>query len=420
MSTQEQFKNIKGTRDILPEEAKRWEYMESVIRSNMERYNYQQLRFPTFEDTELFRKSTGEETDIVQKEMYTFEDSGGRSITLKPEGTPSVIRMYIQHGLKNRGKLQKYYYIERMFRQEKPQKGRFREFTQFGAEAVGSPSPQIDAELIESAMDIFNQLNISNVELHINSIGCRSCRSDYIKEFKQFISDDIENFCEDCQRRFKTNPLRILDCKKDREKLEDAPRIIDYLCQDCQKHFTELKDYLKEAGIEYEIDTSIARGLDYYTKTVFEFVHSGLGSQNAIGGGGRYDELVEFMGGESTPASGYAVGMDRMLLLMNVEELKKGVDIYIVTLDEESDLLGWELIGKLRKEGLSCDKNYLERSIRAQFREADRQDASWTIVIGEEERSNNTVQIREMKTGKQNEIAMDVNRIKEYLNAQGC
>lgn len=419
MGSNIRIRNIKGTRDILPEEVLKWRRMEQVIREKMKAFNYEELRFPTFEYTELFKKSTGEDTEIVQKEMYTFKDMGGRSLTLKPEGTPSVVRMYIQHGLRNRSKIQKYYYIERMFRQERPQKGRFREFRQFGVEVIGSMSPQIDAELIKLALDIFNELGIKGIRVNINSIGCPECKEEYIKALKEFLSPILDGLCEDCQKRFITNPLRILDCKKDRDKLNSAPNTIDYLCDDCKRHFSDLREYLDYLGIAYNVNPKLVRGLDYYTRTVFEFIHSELGAQDEVGGGGRYDGLIEFLGGENTPASGYAVGMDRMLLLMPEIDGEKGIDIYIVTLDKESDIAGWKLLSGLREEGFSCDKDYLERSIKAQFRESDRQNARWTIIIGQEERKRGIVKLKSMETGEQKEVLLDMKEIKEEISAKG-
>lgn len=415
MSSNAKFSNVKGTRDILSEEAILWKRMEEVIRSNMEKYNYQELRLPTFEYTKLFKKSTGEDTELVQKEMYTFKDKGGRSLTLKPEGTPPVVRMYLQYGLKNRGVFQKYYYIERMFRQEKPQKGRYREFRQFGAESIGSMSAEVDAELIKTALDIMSELGIKGLKININSIGCPKCRGRFIKEFKEYLKPRLNDLCEDCRRRFKTNPLRILDCKLDRDKLDDAPVPLDFLCKDCELHFSRLQKYLGYLNIDYIINRRLVRGLDYYTKTVFEFIHSKLGAQDEVGGGGRYDELIKFMGGEDTPASGYAVGMDRMLLLLPELKEYKGLDVFIVTMDKESDLIGWKLLYDLRKAGFSSDKDSLGRSIKSQFREADRQKASWTIVIGEEEREKNIVQLKNMKTGEQKEVPLNVNKIKEEI-----
>ncbi len=415
MSSNIKFNNVKGTRDILPEEALKWKRAEDVIRKNMANYNYKELRLPTFEHTELFKKSTGEDTELVQKQMYTFQDKGGRSLTLKPEGTPPVARMYLQYGLKNRGSLQKFYYIERMFRQEKPQKARYREFRSFGVEAIGSASAEIDAELIKTALDIMSELDIKGIEVNINSTGCPKCRAEFIKELKKFLEPKLDSLCEDCRRRFTTNPLRIMDCKVDKGKLANAPAPLDFLCDDCKRHFSLLKKSLDYLNVRYVVDRMLVRGLDYYTKTVFEFIHSGLGAQNEIGGGGRYDGLIEFLGGEDTPASGYAVGMDRMLLLMPEIEENEGIDVFIVTLDKESALIGWKLLSQLREKGISADKDYLERSLKAQFREADRQNATWTIVIGEEERKKGVVQLKRMKTGEQKEIPSNIEAIKEEI-----
>ncbi|MBN1694364.1 histidine--tRNA ligase [candidate division WOR-3 bacterium] len=415
MGLKSEFKNIKGTRDILPEEAIRWKKVEDVIRKKMESYNFQEVRFPAFEATDLFRKSTGESTDIVKKEMFTFEDMGGRSLTLKPEGTPSVVRMYLQHGLFNRGALQKFYYIERMFRQERPQKGRYREFRQFGAEVIGSVSAETDAELVKSALDVFKELNIKGIELNINSIGCPRCRKDFVKELKSFLKGKLNGLCEDCNRRYAENPMRILDCKIDRTKLKDAPVPSDFLCDECREHFEDFKKRLDFLKIKFNIDSRLVRGLDYYTKTVFEFVNTSLGSQNELGGGGRYDELIKFMGGEDTPASGYAVGIDRMMLLLPGKDEKISVDVYLVTFDVESDLAGFEILNELRERGFSCDKDPMRRSVKAQFREADRQNAKWVIIIGENEIKRGVVQLKNMNKGKQKEIPMEIDKIVKEL-----
>jgi histidyl-tRNA synthetase len=415
MSYKSNFKNVKGTRDILPEEVIKWNKAESIIRRKMESYNFREVRCPTFESTELFRKSTGESTDIVRKEMFTFEDMGGRSLTLKPEGTPSVVRMFLQHGFFNKGVLQKFYYIERMFRQERPQKGRYREFRQFGAEVIGSSSAETDAELVKSAVDIFDELNIKGIKVNINSIGCPKCRKDFVKELKSFLKGKLSELCEDCNRRYSENPIRILDCKKDKDKLKGAPYPLAFLCGECTEHFDEFKEKLDYMGVKINIDSSIVRGLDYYTKTVFEFTHSGLGSQNEVGGGGRYDELISFMGGEDTPASGYALGLDRLMLLLPDKEEKSGVDVYIVTFDEKSDIEGWKILNALRDEGVSCDKDPMKRSVKAQFREADRQNARWVIIIGEDERKKGVVQLKDMNKGEQKEIPMESDKIVKEL-----
>ncbi len=415
MSYKSDFKNVKGTRDILPEEAIKWNRIEDVIREKMDDYNFQEVRFPTFESTELFRKSTGESTDIVRKEMFTFEDMGGRSLTLKPEGTPSVVRMFLQYGLFNKGALQKFYYIERMFRQERPQKGRYREFRQFGAEVIGSASAETDAELVKSALDIFKELNIKGVKLNINSIGCPKCRRNFVRELKSFLKGKLSGMCEDCNRRYTENPLRILDCKKDKGKIMDAPCPSDFLCEECSEHFERFKSRLDYLKIDFNIDTRLVRGLDYYTKTVFEFIHSGLGSQNEVGGGGRYDELIKFLGGTPTPASGYAVGCDRMMLLLPEKEEKISVDVYFVTFDDESDLSAWKILNELREEGFSCDKDPMRRSVKSQFREADRQNAKWVIIIGENEREKGVIQLKDMNKGQQKEVPMDVGKIIKEL-----
>jgi histidyl-tRNA synthetase len=415
MSSKSNFKNVKGTRDILPEEAIKWQRTENLIRNKMEFYNFQEIRFPTFESTDLFRKSTGESTDIVRKEMFTFKDMGGRSFTLKPEGTPSVVRIYLQHGLFNRGAIQKFYYIERMFRQERPQKGRYREFRQFGAEVIGSSSAETDGELVKTAWDIFKALGIEGVKLNINSIGCPKCRKGFVKELKSFLKGKLPELCEDCKRRYKENPIRILDCKKDKKKIKDVPLPSDFLCGECEEHFEDFKNWLDFLKIDFNVDKHLVRGLDYYTKTVFEFVNSNLGSQNEVGGGGRYDELISYMGGEKTPASGYAVGLDRLMLLLPEKEEKLSVDVYLVSFDSESDLVGCKVINSLREKGFSCDKDPMSRSVKAQFREADRQNAKWVIIIGEDERKKGVIQLKDMNKGEQKEVSMQIDKIVKEL-----
>jgi histidyl-tRNA synthetase len=415
MASKSNFQNVKGTRDILPEEMVKWQRTEKIIRKKMGLYNFQEIRFPTFESTELFRKSTGESTDIVRKEMFTFKDMGDRSLTLKPEGTPSVVRMFLQHGLFNRGAIQKFYYIERMFRQERPQKGRYREFRQFGAEVIGSSSAETDGELVKTAWDIFGALDVKGVKLNINSIGCPKCRKDFVKELKIFLKGKLQELCKDCNRRYKENPMRILDCKKDKKKVKDAPLPSDFLCDGCKEHFEDFKRWLDFLKIDFNVDKHLVRGLDYYTKTVFEFVSSNLGSQNEVGGGGRYDELISFMGGEKTPASGYAVGIDRLMMLLPDNEEKLSVDIYLVTFDVKSDLVGSKVINSLREKGFSCDKDPMSRSVKAQFREADRQNAKWVIIIGEDERKKGVIQLKNMNKGEQKEVSMQIDKIIKEL-----
>jgi len=415
-------KKVKGTRDILPDEIKKWRYVEDTIRNVMNLYNYQEIRTPMFEYTELFQKGTGADTDIVQKQMYSFKDLKGRDLTLRPEGTPPVIRAYLESGMENRRGMVKLFYIGPMFRYERPQKGRMRQFHQYGVEVIGSAFPESDAEVIALSLDIFAALGMKDVKVKLNSIGCSKCRIKYKDALKVYLKPKLNELCEDCQRRYHTNPMRILDCKVDEEKLLDAPTPYDYLCQDCNAHFGMVKKILSENGIKYKIDKSLVRGLDYYTRTVFEFVHSHLGAQDALGGGGRYDDLIEQMGGKPKPAVGVAIGIERMMMVMDKMGIlyneKELPFVYVVVVDGALRNYGFEIMTKLRNTGLRCEMDFLRRSVKAQMREANRISANYVLFIGKDEVEKGKLKIKDMKTGKEQIIERKIGIIKEVIGAE--
>lgn len=406
------YKAIYGTHDILPDESSRWQYLENKVKEVFAIYNYKEIRVPTFEETELFARSIGQDTDIVRKEMYTFLDQGKRSITLRPEATAGVVRAYLEHNLGEKSPLVKLYYLGSMFRQERPQKGRMREFHQFDIEAIGSADPLLDVEQIEMAVRICKELNISNFNLHLNSIGCPVCRPVHREKLLDFMKDRVGDLCEDCKTRYLRNPLRMFDCKKDQcmEQLRDAPVMIDYLCDDCQTHYDQVKRYLHHLKIDYLEDKRLVRGLDYYTKTAFEIKSPRLGSQDTLLGGGRYDLLVEELGGKSTPAIGFAAGMERFMLLLKMEKKvdleDRRVSLFVAALGDEAKAFAVKLIRDLRHKNITCEMDYLQRSLKAQMREANRQKAERVLIIGEEEMKKGKAVVKDMKSGEQKEIGL--------------
>ncbi|NIM98536.1 MAG: histidine--tRNA ligase [candidate division Zixibacteria bacterium] len=412
------YKAVYGTHDILPDESSRWQYLEDKVKEIFAVYNYKEIRLPTFEETELFARSIGQDTDIVQKEMYTFLDQGKRSITLRPEATAGMVRAYLEHNLGEKSPLVKLYYLGSMFRQERPQKGRLREFHQFDIEAIGSVDPLLDVEQIEMAVRICKELNICNFKLHLNSIGCPVCRPVHREKLLDFMKDSVGDLCEDCKTRYLRNPLRMFDCKKEQcmEQLRDAPVMIDYLCDDCQTHYDQVKSYLHYLEIDYLEDKRLVRGLDYYTKTAFEIKSPRLGSQDTLLGGGRYDLLVEELGGKSTPAIGFAAGMERFMLLLKMEKKvdleDRRVSLFIAALGDEAKAFAVKLIRDLRHKNITCEMDYLQRSLKAQMREANRQKAQKVLIIGEEEMKKGKAVLKDMQTGKQKDIDLsDVGRI---------
>lgn len=403
----------KGLNDILPEEMPYWHAVEQQVRSIMSFYNYREIRTPIMEKTEVFARGVGEDTDVVSKEMYTFQDKGGRSMTLRPENTASVVRAFLEHKIYGKEELSKWYYLGPMFRYESPQKGRSRQFHQYGAEAIGSDDPALDAELIVLSVDLLESLGLEEIGLTLNSIGCPSDRESYVEDLVAYLQPRKEELCADCQTRLKTNPLRILDCKNEvcQEIVEGGPIITDYLCSECRSHFDQVKSYLDQLDLDYYIDPNLVRGLDYYTKTVFEVFSSDLGAQDALVGGGRYDELVELFGGDPTPAVGFAGGIERLVLLLTQlsesEYSPEGLDLYIATIDEAAKRVAMRLQRELRELNITTELDYLDKSLQGQLGYADRYDAKYTAILGPREIEENELTLRDMVSGEQVNISLD-------------
>ena len=402
----------RGTKDILPDTVGDWNYVEGEIRELCRRFGYREIRTPIFEHTELFQRGIGEGTDVVDKEMYTFTDRGERSITLRPENTASAVRAYLQNKLYAQSNLVKLFYIGSMFRYDRPQAGRMREFHQFGVEALGEANPAVDAEVILLAMNLLEGLGLKNLELSINSVGCPKCRSKYRTMLQDFFRDKLEDLCEDCRSRFERSPLRILDCKKDSDKpyMADAPKITDCLCEECADHFAKLKELLTSAGISFTHDPRLVRGLDYYTKTAFEIKYPPLGAQSAVAGGGRYDGLIEEMGGNPTPAVGFATGLERLLLALESQNLlpekNRSVDAYVVALGETAQAEGFKLLNSLRQQGLSAAMDFAGRSMKAQMKQANKLGAKYSVILGEDEIAEGVVMLRSMEDSSQAKVPM--------------
>ena len=410
----------KGTKDLLPNESYKWQFIEKNIKNIFENYGYNEIRVPVFEHTELFQRGVGDTTDVVQKEMYTFEDKGGRSITLRPEGTAGVVRSYIENGMASEPSPVKMWYNMAMYRYENVQKGRLREFHQIGAELFDSSSYLADVEMITMASQIFKTLNIKNIELTINSIGCPTCRKKYQEALREFIRPNLENYCDTCKTRFEKNPMRILDCKeKNCKKLnEGAPIILDYLCDECKTHFENVKNALSELNIDYTVDSSIVRGLDYYTKTVFEFISKEEGF--TVLAGGRYDGLVEELGGSKTPAIGFALGVERFVEICeksNENIIKpKQMLLYVANLGEKANLYASKLIRELRVQNIYCEKDITGKSLKAQLKYADKKLSKFVLILGDDEITSNKAKLKEMETGKELEISLDLNEIINIIN----
>ena len=407
-----EFRSIKGTYDILPNDVDSWQRVETCVREFITRAGYSEIRTPAFEKTELFTRSVGEDSDVVSKEMYSWTDQGGTDITLKPEYTASVIRSYIQHNLGAKSPLTKLYYLDNLFRRERPQKGRYRQFRQYGIEAIGSPHPEQDAEVITIAYELLVELGIKDITLKLNSIGSSECRNEYRQALKDFLQPHLDKLSETSRKRFDSNPMRILDTKIDFEivLLQDAPTITSFLTLDDANHFDEVQIYLEALDVPFTLDTTLVRGLDYYNRTTFEIISSKLGAQDALCGGGRYDKLAETLGGKQTPAVGFAAGLERILIAMDEVDTDQKIQadkIYLIGLGDAVRPTMLKILGEARKAGLIMEFDSLRRSIKSQMREANKIGASLAIIIGDKELKDKSVQIKDLKNGQQESIPID-------------
>lgn len=401
---------LKGTHDILPEEVYKWDYMEGVIRDVCARYGYKEIRTPIIEATELFQRGIGDTTDVVTKEMYTFTDRGNRSVTLRPENTASAVRAYLEHKMYGDQQVHKMFYIGSMFRYDRPQAGRYREFHQFGLEVLGASSPLADAEVIAMACEIFHKLGLRDLDLYLNSIGDKNCRPAYRQKLIEFFEGKKDQLCDDCRERLYKNPLRILDCKEEgcKKASVGAPEITDYLCDDCHAKFEAVKHYLDGLGISYTVDPRLVRGLDYYTNTAFEIQYPPLGAQSAVCGGGRYDGLVEEIGGPSTPGIGFAIGLERLLLALEMQNLipapKSQKRVYIAALGEDAVAEGFKIQEELRGLGVLTDMDLQGRSLKGQMKQAGKLDSQFTVIIGSNELEKGAAAVKNMADGTQEDI----------------
>ena len=406
-------KAIKGTKDVLPSEVYKNQYIEATCFTVAENFGYKEMRTPVFEHTELFQRGVGDTTDVVQKEMYTFDDKGGRSITLRPEGTAGAARSFLENGLSNEALPQKICYLTSCYRYEKPQAGRLREFHQFGIECFGATSPLADAEMIALAKQIFDELGVKDLHLELNSIGCPTCRAEYHKALKEYFASRVDELCDTCRDRLDRNPMRILDCKSPvcSEIAKDAPVVLDYLCDECKEHFEKTKSYLDAMNIEYIVNPQIVRGLDYYTKTVFEFVADSIGAQGTVCGGGRYDGLIEELGGQHTPSLGFAMGLERLQLVMEAQGCEfpepSRPDLFIVAMGDKATLKAVEIAKDMRDEGYSVVYDLNGRSLRAQMKYADKINAKYNVVIGDNEVDTKSAVLKDMATGEQSNISLE-------------
>ena len=415
--TEEFIRSIKGTQDILPSQSHRWQLLEAAIHNTMDTYGYSEIRTPAFERTELFSRGVGEETDIVSKEMYSWTDQGGENLTLKPELTAPVVRSFIQHNLGGQSPINKLYYIDALFRRERPQKGRYRQFHQFGIEAFGSEHPEIDAEVIALAMSVFNDIGLTGLTLKLNSIGSPECRSDYRNALRDFLKPHFNDLSETSQKRFENNPMRILDTKipHEIEILKEAPNISDSLTAEDKAHFEEVCSLLDAMGIQYLIESNLVRGLDYYTRTTFEITSTELGAQDAICGGGRYDGLVETLGGKPTPGIGFAAGMERILLALGDDDLSgKTTQVYIVGLGDGVRPTVAKLAEDLRQNNVRTNFDPLRRSMKAQMREANKCGATIAIIIGDKELVTGRAEVKDLSSGVQQKI--DIKSLVDHIN----
>ncbi|MBQ4518168.1 MAG: histidine--tRNA ligase [Clostridia bacterium] len=408
-----EIKAPRGTHDVLPQESYKWHKVEEAVKGLCHDFGYQEIRTPVFEHTELFERGVGETTDVVQKEMYTFMDKGGRSITLRPEGTSPVVRSLVEHSLYAQALPAKLYYVTPCFRYEKPQAGRLRAFHQFGVEVFGAEDAALDAEVISLALELFRRLGVTGVELEINSIGCPTCRKAYNEKLKEFFKPHLGELCETCRQRYEKNPLRILDCKQQscKDIYNSAPILLDNICPDCESHFNRLRSCLDAMGIPYTIDGTIVRGLDYYTKTVFEIVSKNIGAQGTVCGGGRYNGLVAELSGPEMPAVGFGLGIERLLLMLDNLNIDLGgqdvPDIYIGHIGEKADMFVQNLVLKLRREGVAVERDYMNRSVKAQMKYANKIGARYTVVLGDNEIEAGKAGLKNMETGDVTEVNLD-------------
>ena len=429
------IKRPNGTEDVLPKDVYKWHTIEKIARDTAESFGFSEIRIPTFENTDLFLRSVGETTDVVQKEMYTVK-AKETEFTLRPEGTAGTIRAMLQNGLLNEALPQKVYYMLSCFRHERPQAGRLREFHQFGLEMAGSAAPSADAEVISLAKTLLDRLGLKNIELHVNSIGCPTCRAEYHKALKAYFEPHNEELCDTCKERLVKNPMRLLDCKSPicKEIGKDAPLILDYLCDECKEHFDSVKKYLTNLGIEYTVDPKIVRGLDYYTKTVFEFITTEIGAQGTVCAGGRYDGLIEELGGQHIPALGFATGLERLLLVMDKQGCDyltpKTCDIYFATMGDAALEKAMELTKGLREFGYCAEYDLMGRGIKAQMKYANKIGAVYTVVLGDNELSEGKAKLKEMESGKETEILLNdkftsnfeneyFNKVLDVMDAEG-
>lgn len=418
------IKKPRGTEDILPNDSKIWRLIENTAHEICAKYGYKEIRTPVFEDTSLFSRGVGDTTDVVQKEMYTFNDKGGRSITLRPEGTASLVRSYIENSLYANPQPTKLYYLISCYRYEKPQSGRLREFHQFGLECFGSDSSATDAEIITLAFDFFKTLGVKDLSLNLNSIGCEKCKPKYNEELKKYFSNHIDKLCDTCKDRLEKNPMRIIDCKSPvcQEVCADAPRMIDYLCEDCDSHFKQLTSYLDKINIKYDIDPNIVRGLDYYTRTVFEITSDALGAQSTVCGGGRYNGLVEELGGKPTPGIGFAMGIERLILILKSQGIELGEslgpDIFVASIGDNASLIAQKLVYDLRNKGLWAERDLCNRSVKAQMKYANKLGAGYSIVIGNDEVSNYKASLKNMGTGEETDVELSCDSIYDIIKVK--
>jgi histidyl-tRNA synthetase len=414
-----EIKAIRGFNDILPDEIGKWQFVEEIAREVFEGFGFSEIRIPILERTELFSRGIGEATDIVEKEMYTFTDRSGNSLTLRPEATASMARAYLEHQLYTFDPVAKLYCIGPMFRYERPQKGRYRQFYQIDAEVFGVENPMVDAEVIVMLVRFLRRVGLEKLELQVNTLGDRNCRPRYREELKRFLTSKSFQLCEDCQRRLQTNPLRIFDCKVEtcQEAIADAPKVSDFVCSECQKHFDKVKEYLESAGLEYILNPRMVRGLDYYTRTAFEVVSYQLGSQNAVTGGGRYDNLFQEIGGLEIPGIGFAVGMERLVSLLPKD---KGFisypHLFIAALGEEPFKEAYRIINQLHLDGIRAELDYEGKSLKSQMRRADKLKARYVLILGEDELKRGKAALRNMETKSQEEISID--KLSEILKAK--